>query len=177
MLNNCMNNSSYFDYKKLPQLKQFHLGATIALLLIVCSQFFLTLFYVGKEYAVELFMGVFYQGIYMVLFLSNTLGRFDFFKGYWEFLLPNSKEILFPRTANTNEYVGNKITIQIHEQSKFAVAGKLEGEIIERKIVGSSPFWYLVSLNRALPFEGIHTECVLIEIVDEELEGNNESVF
>lgn len=167
MLNNCMNNSSYFDHKKLPQLKQFHLWATVALLLIVCSQFFLTLFYVGKEYAIELFMGAFYPGIYMVLFLSNTLGRFDFFKGYWEGLLPNTREVLFPRTANTNEYVGLCVAIELSPKAPIGEIGTLMGRIVERKIVNHSPFWYLVELSPPLKLEEIVLNKVLVEIEDD----------
>lgn len=166
MLNNCINNSSYFDHNKLPQLKQFHLWATIALMLIVCSQFFLTLFYVGKEYAVELFLGAFYPGMYMVLFLSNTLGRFDFFKGYWEGLLPHAREILFPRTANTNEYVGLQVKIELMD-TKLVEAGYLVGSVVERKIVNHSPFWYLVELSIPLVLSEVVLNKVLIEIDDE----------
>lgn len=175
MLNNCMNNSSYFDYAKLPQLKNFQYYATIALLLIITTQYFLTIFYVGKTYAFGMFLGAFYPGLYMLVFLSNTLGRFDFFKNYWEPLMPHLREILIPRTANTNEYVGKHITILAPENSPLYELGNIRGTIVERKIYDSDPNWYMVQTTQALPFSDLHTQLLLISIGDEDISLEDEN--
>ncbi len=73
MLNNCINNSSYFNFSALPKLKDFHFKATIVLLSIIITEYLLTSISIGKTYAFESLLSFFYPGLYLVLFLSNTL--------------------------------------------------------------------------------------------------------
>ena len=177
MLNNCMNNSSYFDYSKLKNLKNFQFIVTGSLLLIITTQHVLTTFYVGKSYANAIALGGFYPGIYIILFLSNTLGRFDFFKNYWESLLPKIKDILLPRTANTNEYVGLSIALSPKPSTPLSQLETIRGTIVERKIHNKDPNWYMVQLTQELPFQNIHSNLLLMyfgnEDVSLEHENNN----
>lgn len=163
MLNNCMNNSSFFSFKALPQLKNFHFKATVVLVSIILTEFILTTISVGKEYAVNGLLQFVYPGLYLTLFLSNTLGRFDFFKNYWENISPPFRELIFPRTANTNEYVGKKISITPTETNKMKDLGIHHGVITDRKIYNNSTHWFIVKLTEALPVEDVNQQLVLIE--------------
>lgn len=163
MLNNCINNSSHFNFSDLPKLKDFHFKATVVLLSIIITEYLLTSISIGKTYAFESLVNFFYPGLYLVLFLSNTLGRFDFFKNYWESVVPPYRELLFPRTANTNEYVGKQICITPNETNKLAHLGELKGTIVERKIYRNSTNWFVVHLLNPLPIREVYPSLLFIE--------------
>ena len=164
MLNNCMNNSSHFDATKLPELKHFQFKAYMVLLSIVLVEFVLMTTQLGKAMAADYILGYFYPGIYLILFLSNTLGRFDFFKGYWEPVKPPGlKELIFPRTANTNEYVGKCIVLSPEEDNLLKQRKELRGVIVERKIHRGDTNWFIIMLHDSLGMENIYDDLVLIE--------------
>ncbi len=88
--------------------------------------------------------------------------------------------MLFPRTANTNEYVGKQIRITPTETNKLVHLGDLKGTIVERKIYRRSTNWFVVQLLNPLPIREVYPSLLFIEFgasgvsLDDELNSSCE---
>lgn len=119
ILNNAINNSSFFNYKKVVNSKKVRSHLFLYYLLIFSIQILLTKYVFEKETS---WSEIFYLFIFIAIILSITisrLSRFTLIKGRWEKL----------RLIMPFRIFGGKKYYQIENKIRFAIKGDSRNEV------------------------------------------------
>lgn len=153
MFNNTINLSSSFKQEQLERSISFKSIVMISLLFIILFEYVLIGFSSGTIVANDRFAASVFESGYLLVFIGVSIGRFDFFKGYWAPIsFPKSiGDIIFPRVANERSFVNHRVKVLCAKGSgKLQSTFPLLGTIISRKVHKGITSYYLIDIDGTL---------------------------
>lgn len=164
MINNTLNNSPYFDLKKVGSIEFLRQWMSIVLLFVLLSEYVLRAFQLGSFWANDMLFGSFFSIFYLWIYISFSIGSLDFFRGYWEPVgySENFKAIIFPRMANYRVYLGKNVVIKPIRGENPNGLEYLKGQIVSRRIVRGDKDWYVMKLRDKLNSPGFYNNIALV---------------
>ena len=170
MINNCINNS----FGKVDGWKYQPQKTNTFLLFGLSFVFLLEYLIVGIEYGAEVanfeLQKDVTSGLFLLLFLTLSLSKFDYIPNYWAPLkfwdwdlmlsIPKTKHNYF----NYNHIIGLKIRLKSYGYSSiFEKNQYITGVIIKRELLSWEKDWYLVRLDSPMDYGWNNYEFVLIK--------------
>lgn len=154
IINNCLNNSYNkkviwtYSPKKLNAFLLFSLSA------IFLAEYILIGYKYGASVAnIELQKDI-SSGLFLLIFLTINLSKFDYIPNYWAPLKFWDWSIFMsiPRVEtkffNLKEIIGSKIQIEaFNTNNPFAKQLPIEGEVVKRELISWEKDWYLIKLK------------------------------
>jgi RsiW-degrading membrane proteinase PrsW (M82 family) len=185
IINNCMNNSSHFNYRLAPQVERSRLYITLALTTIFAFEYMYVGFSTDSSAANDqLFANAGFAG-FMIIFFSSNLSSFDLIKGHWINIRMShsekrgygSRQPLHPfiswyfvNALQSHNYVGLRIKISNDPHNKILgeiMSGEYAARIIDRKILsseeGDDPNWFIVKLIDPIPLATDRNDYLLVK--------------
>jgi RsiW-degrading membrane proteinase PrsW (M82 family) len=186
ILNNCLNNSTRFSYKIAGKVERSRLVMTFALTGILALEYLIVGFSEGDHVAnQQLLVNVGFSG-FLLIFFSSNLSSFNLIRGYWRDVYFSSREkrgygtltgpTLFSswylvNSIRAQNYVGMRINLWNDPYNQILVEvmdGTYEGTILDRIILyeddDPDPHWFIVKLERPIPFESDNQKYVLVKL-------------
>lgn len=187
IINNCLNNSSFFNYHIVDKLDLSRSFLTIALTSVIVLEYILIGIDKGSNDAnIQLYSSLASGGVLIVFFASN-LSSFNLIRGYWRDIYFSSREKrgygtlpqhslltswYFLNAVRDHNYLGFQICIRNHRYNKILVdvlpEDGVKGELIDRIILfedgDPDPHWFIVKLENEIPFLDHNNEYVLIKM-------------
>jgi RsiW-degrading membrane proteinase PrsW (M82 family) len=186
ILNNCLNNATRFSYKTAGKVERSRLLMTFALTGILALEYLLVGFSEGDHAANRELLGNISFGGFLLIFFSSNLSSFNLIKGYWRDVYFSSREkrgygtltgpTLFSswylvNSIRAQNYVGMRIKLWNDPYNQILVEvmdGVYEGTILDRIILyeenDPDPHWFIVKLERPIPFENDSQKYVLVKL-------------
>lgn len=150
MINYTINFSPYYDSELIKSKRSLKSILMCALLLIYVTEYFLLGLEQGPFVANDRLAASFFESGYLLLFLGITIGKIDFFKGYWGKLsLPSSVEdVLLPKEIEELRIIGFRI--RLFGDRNSPIFNKLlpnTAQVIARRVYNRSTKYYLIELD------------------------------
>lgn len=161
--NNGLNASTSFSYEKSLEYKKNGYIISLSILVIILLKYVLVAIdYDSIEFANDALMGNSFNSLYMITFLSMSLGKMDIFYGYWKKIgIPKSLgDLLFPRVVNSSNFLNKRVSILF--QKKISIVGST----IHRTVIKGKDDWYIVQLNEPIQVGKITSEYVFMYFED-----------
>jgi len=180
-INNALNNPS--SPSQNIQLNTARLSSDLAasLLAIFLFEYICLSFIYGPTIGNRELLTSTLGGGYMILFLSIRLSNIDVFPGEWSaidfFVGLTPMQIIYgDKKPNYNTALGLPLRIRLfRKKSKLAEILPVEGEIIKREKISGFTGWFLIKLNKPLPYLKVNKEYILIRAKSQvELLGKEE---
>lgn len=154
VINNCLNNSYNkkviwtYNPNKLNSFLLFGLSAVFLLEYVILGYKF------GASAAnVELQKDV-SSGLFLLIFLTINLSKFDYIPNYWAPLKFWDWDVFLsiprvePRYFNLKEIIGSKVKIEAFSQNgSLAKHLPVVGEVVKRELINWEKDWYLIKLD------------------------------
>lgn len=161
--NNGLNASTLFSYEKSQEYKKNGYIISLSILVIILLKYVLVAIdYNSIAFANDTLMASSFNSLYMITFLSMSLGKMDIFYGYWKKIgIPKSLgDLLFPRVVNSSDFLNKRVSILF--QKKMSIVGS----IIHRTVIKGKDDWYFVQLEEPIQVGKIMSEYVLMYFED-----------
>lgn len=157
IINNCLNNSYnqkiIWTYKP-NQLNSFLLFGLSAIFLI---EYVLVAFKFSAEIANEELKKDVASGLFLLIFLTSKLSKFDVIPNYWAPLKFWDWNLLYniprvePKPFDLKAIVGQQIKISAYApHNALAKQLPITGEVVKRELLSWEKDWYLVKLSQPL---------------------------
>jgi RsiW-degrading membrane proteinase PrsW (M82 family)/heme/copper-type cytochrome/quinol oxidase subunit 2 len=187
IINNCLNNSSFFTYQV--KTKDWRLDSFLAISLtgIMILQYFVNTINYGSKMATEAFYSFFLSGGFMVLFFIYKLSRLDLVEGFWFGYYRNvynkynttpmmlaPVHVLLGNSIRPNNFVGKRIRFRADRHNKqlgFLNKKNVPSLIYDRWVLPirsankkllKDPYWFMIEFSVPLNFqEGVFNFGVL----------------
>lgn len=186
MINNSLNNSSFFDYKMVSKAEGSRLFLTLALTFILGIEYIMVGWDYGPTEAHDALVGSISSAGLLIVFFGSSLSTFNLVKGYWRDVyfssrekrgygtLPQSKLLtswFLLNSIKAHNYVGIHIYIENDPYNPALtdlLAEPVSGIIIDRVILyeenDPDPHWFLVKLDSELPLADRESSYALIKL-------------
>ena len=186
VINNCLNNSSYFTYSAARKTEHIRIFITLALTAIFVLEYMVVGFSSHASLAnVQLLRN---SGVacFLIVFFSTNLSSFDLIKGYWRTIRFVSREKrgyggrqartlltswYFVNAVQSHNYVGLDVIVYNDQYNRTLgelLDGEYEGKIVNRITLYedhiADPQWFLVKMTRLLPFDADRPDYVLVKL-------------
>lgn len=157
IINNCLNNSYIrnilwtYNPDKLNSILLFGLSAIFLL------EYFIIGWKFGADAANEELQKDFSSGLFLLIFLTTKLSKFDYVPNYWGPLKFWDWNLIFslPRVEvkqfRLSEIIGSEILIE--QFNEFGVLSKhlpIKAEVVKRELLSWEKDWFLVKLEKPL---------------------------
>lgn len=186
IINNCLNNSSFFSYAMAFHSERSRLFIALALTSIFALEYVLVGFSRGAEEAnTELVRNASFAG-FLIIFFSSNLSSFNLVRGYWRDVYFSSREKrgygtlqsrnsimswYFVNSIRAHNYVGFPVQLY-NDQYNHTLADVLdrpyEGKIVNRVILyegnDPDPHWFIVKLETLVPLADVNQRYVLVKL-------------
>lgn len=168
-VNNCMNNSTHFNYRIAPRAERSRLYITMSLTAVFALEYIYVAFVHGSDGANhQLFANSGFAGL-LIIFFSSNLSSFNLVKGYWRNVRTSHAEKrgyggrgkmhpmiswYFINAVQAHNYVGLRVKISNDPHNKIlgeVIEGEHTGKIVDRIILndenGQDSNWFIVKLT------------------------------
>lgn len=168
IINNTLNNSPFFDLKKVRKIESLRQWMSIVLLFVLLSEYVLRAFQLGSFWANDMLLGSFFSIFYLWIYISFSIGSLDFFRGYWEPVgySENFKAIILPRMENHRVYLGHNVVVSPKQGHNPNGIKELKGQLVSRRIMRGDKNWYVMRLRDNLNASGYFNNIVLVWFSD-----------
>ena len=157
IINNCLNNSYNkkiiwtYNPKKLNSFLLFALSAIFLFEYIIIGYEF------GAAIANTELQKDIYSGLFLLIFLTINLSKFDYIPNYWAPLKFWDWSIFMniPRVDtkffNLKEIIGSTVQIKVfNKDNPFSQHLPIEGDVVKRELISWEKDWYLIKLHKPL---------------------------
>lgn len=175
MINNTINNSPFSIINKLVVVKKFPFYIALALTTVIVFEYFILGVRIGPELANDAFLGKFYMGVFFIFFFSSTIGKVDYFPGYWKRIgiIKNLSDFILPEPVNNHVFLGKRVDIITNNHyPTLKNLLPLRGTIVGRRVFDGDEQCYLLQIEKNLHSTKFHCEhlFILFEDFDASLE-------
>jgi hypothetical protein len=159
MINNCINNSftEKNNWKYQPQKTNTFLLFGLSLVFLI--EYIL----VGIEYGAQVanleLQKDISSGLFLLIFLTLSLSKFDYIPNYWAPLRFWDWDLMLsiPKTNHNyfdyNNVIGHKVTIKPYGHSPLFIENKnIQGVIVKRELLSWEKDWYLIKLDTDIKY-------------------------
>lgn len=153
-INNCMNNSTNFSSKNLQSNPKIYNLILFGLSSIFLSEYLMVSYLLGVKVGNSELQNDFYSGLFLLLFLSKNMSRYDWIPNYWIKFKIWDWELIWSISQyknyfkNFNNILNKSIVIKIIE-----LDCEISGKIIRRELISWEKNWYLIHLKSPLEIE------------------------
>jgi RsiW-degrading membrane proteinase PrsW (M82 family) len=187
IINNCLNNSGNFSYRYAARSERSRVYVAMALTVVFAYEYVISGFNTGLyEANIEFIANIPFSG-FLIIFFSSNLSSFDLVRGYWRrvYFMGGKKGVTarnsnllvswyFVNSICAQNYVGLKVRLFNDPYNKSLgevfQGSSFNGTIVNRVILydenGTDPHWFIVRMDRPVPFENERRDYVLIKLRD-----------
>lgn len=156
IVNNCLNNSPFFDQNKKLDISRLAVIVSGGLLLLMTIVFLYISIYINEEYAIGKFFYSLIFFSYPLYFLSICIHKIDLFPSHWESFsfrrLMNPKVFFGGIQPRYFQLVGNTITLTTYGKHTKNIAGQLpvKAKVLSREILDDYDGFFRIELEKEI---------------------------
>jgi RsiW-degrading membrane proteinase PrsW (M82 family) len=147
-INNCINNSPNFNNTYLQSNPKIYNLILFGISAIFLSEYVMVSFLFGIEEGNNELQKDFYSGLFLLLFLSKNMSRFDWIPNYWMRFKIWDWDLIWSISQyhnifkNFNFIVGKVVSVKMDNTHEDIV-----GKVVLRELISWEKNWYLIHLN------------------------------
>lgn len=187
IINNSLNNSSFFNYNLTKKIDHSRGFLAIALTSVIILEYFFVGFEEGPKEANVILLSSLMTGGVLVVFFTSNLSSFNFIPRFWRDIYFSSRERrgygtlpahslltswYFLNAIRDHNYVGYRVIVKNHEYNKnlsgIIPREGISAKIIERIILNDEgdqdQHWFLLEIDDLLHFADYSQRYVLIKM-------------
>jgi RsiW-degrading membrane proteinase PrsW (M82 family) len=186
IINNCLNNSSFFTYDNKPHKHKLELVLSVSLIGILLFQYIVNSFQHGVDEANSSFFASLSYGVMLIPYFIYKLSRLDLVKGYWfgyyevkdsykpETPMASFVNMIVGTSIKPSNYVGMKLNFRPGRENnalKSFIPGMIPAIVKERLILKikqqgmkeyKDPYWFLIETEQPIHFpEGTFSRMIV----------------
>lgn len=174
MINNCLNNS--YNRKVIWTYNPDRLNSYLlfGLSAIFLFEYLMMAWRFNAEVANNELLKDLYSGLFLLIFLTSKLSRFDYIPNYWAPLKFWDWNLLFsiPRLEvkhfNLKEIIRAKVIIDAYgDYGELANHFPIKGEVVKRELLSWEKDWYLIKLDAPVKVRWKEHYFILLKAKDE----------
>ncbi len=153
-INNCLNNSLNFNNSNLQSNPKIYNLILFGLVSIFLSEYVMVSYLFGKhEGNIEL-QKDFYSGLFLLLFLSKNMSRYDWIPNYWMRFKIWDWDLIWSMSQYHNYFknfqfvVGKTVIVKIDN-----APDNITGKVISRELISWEKNWYLIHLKTPITID------------------------
>ncbi len=153
-INNCINNSTNFNNNDLQANPKIYNLILFGLVAIFLSEYVMVSYLFGKQEGNIELQKDFYSGLFLLLFLSKNMSRYDWIPNYWMKFKIWDWDLIWSISQyhnyfkNFNFIVGKVVRLKMDNSPNEIV-----GKVILRELISWEKNWYLVHLKSPITID------------------------
>jgi len=157
LINNCLNNSPFYDEKKVINVTKFRDYLFAALIAIFIITFILITIKEGPRQGNKALLQETLIGLIILPIVVRNMSNIKILRNYWSF---HSYPHLFIKYEHI---IGNEIRISIpNPDITWTTTAELKGKIVSRKVISNDPNCFLVELRNDLGTQNLNSSYVYL---------------
>lgn len=157
IINNAINNSKYFDVRKLVHFNDVEFYLITILVSILTFEYVLNGLEQDAKEANKILSKSFIRNGYMAIYLVLSIGKIDIFPGYWQKLgFPRSiPEFFIPKGINPMNFLGYKVKLKLGKENiNLSYVKVVTGKVTRRLILSGELNWFMIYLDKPIVYNG-----------------------